>query len=60
MFFSIRTTEEGRYYFILKNKTDNTVMTSGIYSSLTIAKNEIELIKNEIPDAMVFDNTDVR
>lgn len=60
MFFSIRTTEEGLYYFVLKSKDDNILMTSSIYHSITIAKNEIDDIKKEINDAMVFDNTDVR
>ncbi len=59
MFFSLRKSSDGQYYFVIKSDNQEVVATSETYILKESAKHTINAIKNGInPDTPVFDITD--
>lgn len=59
MFFSLRKSSDGQYYFVIKSDNQEVVATSETYILKESAKYTINAIKNGInSDTPVFDITD--
>lgn len=59
MYFSIRKSSNGQYYFVIISENHEIVATSETYVTKYSAKKTIESIKNNInSDSLVIDLTD--
>ena len=59
MYFAIRKSSDGQYYFVIKSVNHEVVATSEMYVSKSSCKATIESIKNGIfPSCHVIDSTD--
>ena len=51
--FEITVNDKGQYHFVLKAANGQVIATSQVYKSLESAKNGVESVKKNAPDAPV-------